>query len=103
MVYGALCGLLLGISEPWYLVLVLLAIPGGIVAGLEHASPKAGALRGVLGGLLFGTALVVTHALIGNAAKSKLPDPHMLFAVLTTINGAILGCFGAWYRRRRTG
>ena len=41
--------------RPAYLVLSLLGILGGLVAGLEHEGALEGFYRGLLGGLLFGT------------------------------------------------
>lgn len=100
-VYGALCGVALGASKVGYLVLTLLAIPGGFVAGLEHVDPLEGVWRGLTGGLLFGTAILVTHDLIANAAKATLPDPQTLLIVITAVGGAALGGLGARSRSKR--
>jgi hypothetical protein len=51
---GLIAGIALGLSEPAYLMLSLLAAFGGFGAGLEHAGAREGALRGVAGGLLRG-------------------------------------------------
>jgi len=50
--FGAVCGVLLGISAGIYTVLTLLGILGGIVAGYDHATASEGALRGVADGIL---------------------------------------------------
>jgi len=52
--FGAICGVILGISGGLYTVLTLLGILGGIGAGYDHATPGEGALRGVAAGALFG-------------------------------------------------
>ena len=50
VVYGALTGYFLGVSEPTYLVLSILGVLGGIGAGFDHHGAGAGAKRGVLAG-----------------------------------------------------
>lgn len=100
-VYGAVCGAVLGASKIGYLILSLLAIVGGFVAGLEHEDRLEGVWRGLTGGLLFGTAILVTHDLIDNVAKSKLPDPPTLLIVITAVFGAALGGLGARSRNKR--
>lgn len=100
VVAGGVCGLLLGVSEAAYLVLSLLCVAGGVVAGREHRGPLAGLARGLWGGTLFGLAILAVHALTGADAKASLPDPPVLLAVLTGLIGAGLGALGAWTRRR---
>jgi hypothetical protein len=102
--FGALCGVMLGVSEALYLVLTLpVAIAGGFLAGLEHTSPREAARRGLLGGALFGSSIVAVHAIIGNKAKADLPHPAILLAVLTAVGGMLLGALGARLRSRITG
>jgi hypothetical protein len=100
-VYGAVCGLLLGASEGLYVIGTLLAIPGGYVAGLEHETPSSGALRGVLGGLLFGSFILLAHEITGAKSEADLPDPAIVLVVVTVVGGVLLGALGAWTRRRR--
>jgi hypothetical protein len=100
-VYGAVCGLLLGASEALYLIAVVLAILGGYAAGLDHESPGSGALRGVLGGFLFGSFILLAHEVTGAEAKADLPDPAIVLLVVTVVPGALLGALGAWTRARR--
>lgn len=100
-IFGAICGVALGVDEVLYLVLTIpVAIAGGFAAGLEHNRAREGALRGV-GGLIFGTLIVATHAAIGNKAKADLPHPAILLALVTAIGGALLGALGARVRARR--
>jgi hypothetical protein len=98
--FGLLCGALLGSSGPLFLVLQVVGIAGGYWAGLEHARPRSGFLRGITGGLLFGSSILAGHALEGGAAHGLLPDPQALQVAITTTSGALLGLLGARLRRR---
>jgi hypothetical protein len=80
---------------------VPLAILGGYAAGLDHETPRSGALRGVLGGLLFGSFILLAHEVTGAEAKADLPDPAIVLLLLTVVPGALLGALGAWTRARR--
>jgi hypothetical protein len=42
---------------------------GGLLAGFEHRDGWGGARRGLMGGAIYGTALLVAHALAGTHAK----------------------------------
>ena len=101
LVYGAVTGLMLGVSEIAYLVLSLLGIAGGFVAGLEHDSKLEGFYRGLFGGLLFGTAILLAHGIAGAEPEAELPDPEILLTAITGIAGAGLGTLGARSRQRR--
>lgn len=98
--FGALTGWMLGVSEPAYLVLSFLGVLGGIGAGHDHLGADQGFLRGVLGGALFGLAILATHSLTGKAATADLPDPQWILAVVTTVLGALLGAWGGALRAR---
>jgi hypothetical protein len=100
--FGLICGYLLGVSEPAYLVLSILAIGGGFFAGLEHSGAREGAIRGFTGGILFGTFILVMHQVTGKDAKADLPDPEGLLVVLTTVFGIGLGALGGRSRAKRT-
>ncbi|HEX8084839.1 MAG TPA: hypothetical protein VF529_11170 [Solirubrobacteraceae bacterium] len=101
VVYGAITGVLLGESEAAYTILALLGILGGFVAGLEHEGALEGFYRGLLGGLLFGTAILVANGIADKAPKAELPDPEVLLIVVTGVFGAGLGALGGWFRLRR--
>jgi hypothetical protein len=101
VVYGAITGVLLGESEAAYTILALLGILGGFVAGLEHEGALEGFYRGLLGGLLFGTAILVANGIADKAPKAELPDPEVLLIVITGVFGAGLGALGGWFRLRR--
>ena len=103
VIYGAITGILLGESEAAYTVLALLGILGGFVAGLEHEGALEGFYRGLLGGLLFGTSILVANGVADQAPKAHLPDPEVLLIVITGAFGAVLGALGGWFRMRRKG
>jgi hypothetical protein len=101
-VFGVICGILLGISEPAYLVLSLLAIGGGYFAGFEHRGASEGAIRGLNGGLLFGVFILFAHEFADTEAKAELPEPAILLVVVTTVLGVILGALGGRARAKRS-
>ena len=101
VVFGALCGVMLGISEPVYLVLSLLGVLGGFAAGLEHVGAREGALRGLNGGFLFGGSILLAHEILGKEAKAELPEPAILLVVITTVLGVGLGALGGRTRAKR--
>jgi hypothetical protein len=100
-VFGLVTGLVLGVSEVGYLVLSLLGIAGGYFAGLEHRGAEEGVVRGVTGGLLFGTFILVGKEISGSDPKADLPHPEILLVVITTVAGALLGALGGRMRGRR--
>jgi hypothetical protein len=98
--YGALTGYVLGVSEGTYLVLSIIGILGGIGAGFDHLGARAGALRGVMAGLIFGSSILIAHEIHGAEAKADLPEPAILLVVVTTVLGAAFGALGGWMRQR---
>jgi hypothetical protein len=102
IVFGALCGWMVGVNEAVYLLLAVpIATLGGFAAGFEHSGARSGARRGAIGGALFGASLVIAHEISGKDAKADLPDPAILLAVVTTVLGSVLGAFGARIREKR--
>ncbi|MEA2448328.1 MAG: hypothetical protein QOG63_260 [Thermoleophilaceae bacterium] len=99
--FGALCGWLLGEDKTLYLVLSILAILGGYVAGQEHLGAAQGALRGLVGGLLFGGSILLVHEATGKAAKATIPHPAIILVAITAVVGVILGALGGRRRARR--
>lgn len=99
-IYGAVCGAVLGASKTGYLILTLLGILGAFLGGLEHDDSLEGVWRGLTGGLLFGTAILVTHDLIADAPKATLPNPDTLLIVITAAVGAAFSGLGARLRSR---
>ena len=98
--FGAITGVMLGISEIVYLILSILGVLGGIGAGFDHRGAKAGALRGVLGGALFGAFILIAHELTGAEAKAHLPEPAIVLVVITTVLGVLFGAIGGGLRAR---
>jgi hypothetical protein len=97
--FGAVTGLMLGVSSTGYWVLNLLALIGGVLAGLEHEDGWKGADRGLLGGTLFGTFLLLAHLAVGTDAKVTLPDIQPVLVVFTAIIGMFAGALGGRLRR----
>jgi hypothetical protein len=100
---GALAGWLLGVNEVAYLVWSLLALLGGFFAGLEHNGAGEGAIRGVLGGAMFGAVLLLVHKATGQDPTAKLPDPEVVLVVLTAVIGTVAGALGGLRRARHEG
>jgi hypothetical protein len=100
-VFGLLCGLALGVSEPLYLIGVILALLGGIGGGAQYASRRDALLRGLVAGTLFGLFILLGFELGGeDEAKVDLPDPHILLLVLTIVPSFFLHWLG-WKLRPR--
>ena len=99
-VFGIVTGILLGVSEIVYLVLSILGIGGGYMAGKEHIGAREGAIRGFTGGILFGTFILPAHALTRLDRQAHLPEPEILLVVLTTVFGIGLGALGGRSREK---
>lgn len=100
VIAGIICGVLLGTNESAYLIASILALAGGYLAGYEHPSPGEGALRGAVGGTLFGTFILLTHVVDTREATNDLPDPEILLVVFTAVFGIFTGILGGFMRRR---
>jgi hypothetical protein len=98
--YGLLTGYVLGVSEVGYLVMSLLGVLGGIAAGYDHLGADQGFVRGVMGGVMFGVFILVGHSIFGQQAKAKIPDPHVVLVIITTILGALFGAWGGALRAK---
>ena len=99
--FGALAGWLLGVNETAYLVVSILAIGGGYFAGREHSGAREGALRGLVGGTLFGGFILLVHNATGEEAKAELPDPEILVLAITIGFGIFLGAMGGRATERK--
>jgi NO-binding membrane sensor protein with MHYT domain len=94
LLFGAVAGIAVGISAAAYTVLALLAAVGGVLAGLEHPDPGAGARRVFVGGALFGLGILIAHAIAGTDAKVSLGGFPPLLILIDAIIGAVLGAIG---------
>ena len=101
LLLGAVCGFLLDTSAAGYWVISALSIVGGIAGGFEHLGARAGARRGLVAGVLFGSGIVVAHAIAGGRALVAIPYPAALLIVITAAGGTLLGALGGAARRQR--
>jgi hypothetical protein len=96
--FGFVTGIALNESKALYIVLIIVAAIGGVLAGFEMYGSGQGAVRGVIGGTLFGGFVLIGHALIGGDATVKLPDPEIVYLLFTIVPGAALGAWGGRLR-----
>jgi hypothetical protein len=92
--FGAICGWLLGVDKTAYLVLSILALLGGYAAGTEHNSAGEGALRGLIGGGLFGGLILLVNEALDKEPKADLPEPKIWLLAITVGIGVALGAMG---------
>jgi hypothetical protein len=98
---GALAGVLVGVSSGAYWGWGAVAAVGGFLSGFEHQDGWGGADRGLVAGAIYGTALLVTHAIVGTHAKVSLGSFPPLLAVITAIFGMFIGAAGGRLARVR--
>jgi hypothetical protein len=102
MVFGIVTGFALGWNEIVYYVLVgPIALAGGFVGGMEHRGVDEGVLRGAMGGLVYGSFILLGLEILNEEPEAHLGDPQAGLAVVTTIVGSLVGGLGAAYRLRR--
>jgi hypothetical protein len=94
LAFGAVVGIVLGVSTGAYWGLAALAALGAVLAGFEHEDGWGGADRGLAGGALFGLGLLVAHAIAGTHAKVSLGSFPPLLIVIDAIIGMFLGALG---------
>jgi hypothetical protein len=101
--FGLITGFTLSVNEILYYALSgPLAILGGFLGGVEHRGAGEGFVRGAIGGLVFGSFILLGNELLNPAEpKAHLPDPQVGLVFVTTIAGAILGAVGANWRVRQ--
>jgi hypothetical protein len=92
---GAVAGILIGVSSIAYLVIALLAAVGSFVSGFEHENGWSGADRGFVAGVVYGTSLLLVHALVGTHAKVALGSFAPALVVVTALVGMFLAAAGA--------
>jgi len=96
--FGFVCGVALDTSQPLYIVLIVIAAIGAVLGGFEMYGSGQGALRGVVGGTLFGLFLLLAHELVSGDATVKLPHPAILYLIFTILPGAALSAWGGRLR-----
>ena len=97
--FGALCGVVLGVSDPWFHALMLGSGAGGLYAGFEHPTPGRGALRGLIGGSSFAASLLVAFHVRGQPQVAWQPAALPVMAVIDALSGVALGALGGALRR----
>jgi hypothetical protein len=102
-VFGMLTGFSLSVNEILYYVLAgPLAIIGGFLGGIEHRGTDEGFLRGAVGGLIFGSFILLGNEILNpDETKAHLPEPQVGLVFVTTLVGAILGALGGAWRARQ--
>ncbi len=91
---GVAAGILIGASTGAYWALAAVVTIGGLLAGFEHEDGWGGADRGLVGGAVYGTFLLISHAVAGTTAKVSLGSFPPFLAVVTAIIGMLLGALG---------
>jgi hypothetical protein len=94
LVFGAVVGIVIGVSAGAYWALAVLAGLGAVLAGFEHQDGWGGADRGLVGGALFGLGILLAHAIAGTHAKVSLGGFPPLLIVIDAIFGMLLGALG---------
>jgi hypothetical protein len=100
VVFGGICGVVLGAAQLGFNLLMLVAGIGGILGGFEHATAREGVLRGLVGGVVFAGALLLAFEARGVPALVPLPASIPVMAVIYAIIGMPLGALGGWLRGR---
>jgi hypothetical protein len=104
MVFGLVTGFALGWNEIAYYILVgPIALAGGFLGGMEHRGADQGLVRGAMGGLVYGSFILLGLEILNDEPEAYLGEPQAGLVFVTTIVGAILGALGGAYRARREG
>jgi len=99
-VFGAIAGVLVGVSSGGYWAWGALAAIGSIVGGFEHQDGWGGADRGLVAGAIYGAALLIVHAIAGTHAKVSLGSFPPFLIVVTAIAGMLLSALGGRLARQ---
>src|ERR1700704_1326001 len=99
--FGAVAGVLVGESTGAYWAIAVVVTIGGFLAGFEHQDGWGGADRGLVGGAIYGTSLLIAHAIAGTHAKVSLGSFPPFLAVVTAIIGMLLAALGGYLARRQ--
>ncbi len=86
IIWGVVCGLLLVVSAPLYLVGGGFGVLGGIGGGAQHDTLRGALVRATVGGTLFGLSILLGYALTGGVdAKIEIPEPQILLLSFTLL------------------
>ena len=100
-VFGAIVGVVLGISALGYWALSVIAAIAAALAGLEHPDSRGALRRGLVAGAFFGLGILLAHAVAGTDAKVSLGSFPPLLIVIDAVAGGLLGMLGARLGRNR--
>jgi hypothetical protein len=101
MVFGIFTGFVLTWHEILYYVLAgPIAIAGGFLAGVEHRGADDGVVRGAIGGLVFGSFILIGLEIMNDEPKAEIPHPQVGLVVFITLVSGGLGALGGGYRAR---
>jgi len=93
-IFGAIAGVLIGVSTGAYWGFAAFAAIGGFIAGFEHQDGWGGADRGLAAGAIYGAALLIAHAIAGTHAKVSLGSFPPFLIVITAIAGMLVSASG---------
>jgi hypothetical protein len=101
VVFGIVTGLALGWNGVVYWILVgPLALTGGFLGGMEHDGADEGFVRGLIGGLVYGSFVLLGFEIMNTEPKAYLGEPQVGLVFATTIIGGIVGALGGAYRAK---
>ena len=101
VVFGIITGFALGWNGVAYWILVgPLAIIGGFLGGMEHDGGDDGFVRGLIGGLVYGSFVLIGFEIVNTEPKAYLGEPQVGLVFATTFIGGILGALGGAYRAK---
>jgi hypothetical protein len=92
--FGALAGWLLGVNKAAYIAVSVVGLLGAYAAGTEHKGALGGAARGLVGGGLFGAAILLVNDALDKTPKADLPDPKILLVAITVTIAVVFGALG---------
>ena len=72
-----------------------------IAIASDHIGARAGALRGIVAGSVFGAFILIAHEIHGEDAKAHLPEPAIVLVAITTGLAVPLAGLGGWLRQRQ--
>src|SRR5918998_2197971 len=77
MVFGLVTGFALGWNEiVYYLLVGPLAVAGGFLGGMEHRGADQGFVRGAMGGLVYGSFILLGLEILNDEPEAYLGDPQ---------------------------